>query len=128
MTRYLLDTDVLIDFSKGIEPVTTRLQARIRGTDTVAICAISVAEFFAGLTPGQAIKAETFIFSLEYWAISLDAAKHAGQNRYMFARAGTTITTTDTLLAAVAREYEATLVTSNLKYFPIEDLVLVSVR
>lgn len=128
MTRYLLDTDVLIDFSKGIEPVTERLLTWIDGTDIVAVCAISVAEFCAGLTPNQATQAARFLDSLTYVDISRSAAARAGQDRYAFARAGTSITTTDALLAAVAREYAATLVTSNIKDFPMEDVFLLSIR
>lgn len=128
MTRYLLDTDVLIDFSKGIEPVTDRVLAWIDSTDIVAVCAISVAEFSAGLTPEQAAQAVPFLTSLPYWDISRHASSRAGQNRYALARAGITITTTDALLAAVAGEYTATLVTSNLRDFPMEDVSLLSIR
>ena len=128
MTRYLLDTDVLVDFSKSIEPVTSQLLAWIDGTDTVAVCAISVAEFAAGLTPEQAAQAQDFLAALTYWDISRQAALRAGQERYSFARAGVTITTTDALVGAAAREYGATLVTSNLKDFPTEDLTLLSIR
>jgi predicted nucleic acid-binding protein len=49
VTRYLLDTDAPIDFSKGSEPATSRILSWIDATDIVAVCAISVAEFFAGL-------------------------------------------------------------------------------
>lgn len=128
MTRYLLDTDVLIDFSKSIESVTQQLLTWIDGTDIVAVCAISIAEFSAGLTREQAARAESFLTSLTYWDISRHAASHAGQDRYSFARAGISITTTDALLAAVAREYAATLVTSSLKDFPMEDVSLLSIR
>jgi predicted nucleic acid-binding protein len=128
VTRYLLDTDVLVDFSKGIKPVISQLLAWIDSTDVVAVCAISVAEFSAGLTPEQAAQAQAFLTALTYWDISREAAMRAGQERYSFARSGVTITTTDALLAAVAREYEATLVTSNLKDFPMADLTLLSIR
>lgn len=128
MTRYLLDTDVLIDFSKGIESVTSQLLAWIDGTDVVAICAVSTAEFSAGLNPEQAAQAEPFLASLIYWDISRRAALRAGQDRYTFARAGRSITITDALLAAVARENKATLVTSNLKDFPMQNVSLLSIR
>lgn len=128
MTRYLLDTDVLVDFSKGIRSVTTQLLAWIDGTDTVAVCAISVAEFSAGLTPEQTAQVEPFLASLTYWDIGRHAAIRAGQDRYSFARMGFAITTTDALLAAVAREYQATLVTSNLRDFRMEDISRLSIR
>jgi predicted nucleic acid-binding protein len=128
VTRYLLDTDVLIDFSKGIEAVTAQLLTWIDGTDTVAVCAISVAEYAAGLTPEEMERAQDFLAALPYWDISRQAAVRAGQDRYALGRKGFTITITDALLAAVAREHEATLVTSNLKDFPMEDLTLLSIR
>jgi predicted nucleic acid-binding protein len=128
MTRYLLDTDALIDFSKGVEPVTARLLAWIDGTEVVGVCAISVAEFCAGLSSEQAGEVQDLLDSLTYWDISRTAAVRAGQDRYSFARAGVTITTTDALLAAVAREQKATLVTSNLKDFPMSDVALLSLR
>ena len=128
MTQYLLDTDVLIDFSKGLEPVTSQLLAWIDGTDVVAVCAISVAEFSSGLTPDQAARAQRFLALLSYWDIGRDAAMRAGQDRYSLARRGLSITTTDALLAALARERRATLVTSNLKDFPMQGLALPSTR
>lgn len=45
MTRYLLDTDALIDFAKGAEPAISYVLSWIDGSDVVAVCAISVAEF-----------------------------------------------------------------------------------
>jgi len=128
MSRYLLDTDTLIDFSKAIEPVTTRILAWIDSTDVVAVCAISVAEFYSGLRVGEADKAERLVNSLPYIDISRTAAERAGRDRHALARRGFTITTTDALLAAAAREYHATLVTSNVRDFPMDDVSVMSIR
>ncbi len=128
MTQYLLDTDALIDFSKGVEPATSLILSWIDGTDVVAVSSISVAEFFASLTREQATQREAFITSLSYWVTSREAAMRAGQDRYALARAGFSITTTDALLAAVAREHDATLVTGNVKDFPMQNLILLSLR
>lgn len=128
MTRYLLDTDTLIDFSKGIEPVTSQLLAWIDGVDVVAVCAISVAEFYAGLTAREADQASSFVRSLAYWDISTDAAMRAGKDRSTLRQSGHTVTIADALLGAVARELGATLVTSNVKDFPLEGVRLLSIR
>lgn len=128
MTLYLLDTDALIDFSKGTEPATSSILSWIDGSDVVAVCPTTVAEFYAGLTPQHASHWEGFITPLPYWEISRDAAMRAGQYRYTLARAGRSITTTDALIAMVAREREATLVTGNVKDFPIEGLSLLPLR
>jgi predicted nucleic acid-binding protein len=128
MTGYLLDTDALIDFSKGAEPATSLILSWIDGSDDVAICPITVAEFYAGLTPEQASRWTPFINALTYWDISREAAMQAGQYRQALARAGRHITVTDALLAAVAQEQQSTLVTGNRKDFPIDGLSLLSVR
>jgi predicted nucleic acid-binding protein len=56
--------------------------------------------------------------------MSVDAAMQAGQDRYRYTRQGKAIAITDALLAAVARERHAILVTGNVKDFPMDDLVL----
>jgi len=37
MTRYLLDTDALIDFSKGAEPATSLILSWIDGSEVVGV-------------------------------------------------------------------------------------------
>ena|SRR5947209_7825982 len=128
MTRYLLDTDSLIDFSKGVEPATSLILGWIDGSDTVAVCPITVAEFFAGLTGEQALRWEPFVAALDYWDISVNASMRAGQAWYMLTLEGRAITTTDALLAALARVRRATLVTGNVKDFPMADVSLLPLR
>jgi predicted nucleic acid-binding protein len=55
MTRYLLDTDALIEFSKRREPASSRILSWIDEGETVGVCAITVAEFAAGLSPEQLV-------------------------------------------------------------------------
>ena len=53
MTRCLLDTTALIDFSKGRQPASSRILRMFEAGDEVGVCAIVVAEFYAGLVPEQ---------------------------------------------------------------------------
>jgi predicted nucleic acid-binding protein len=101
-----------------------QLLSWIESGEPLAVNAISVAEFYAGLRPEEAQEWEEFISALTYWQISLQAAKQAGQDHYTFARKGITITITDALMAAVAREHNAVLVTNNVKDYPMPDLTL----
>ena len=114
----------LIDFSKRREPAASHIVAWIDAGDTLGVCAINVAEFYAGLSQQEASTWGEFISSLTYWPISTAAAMRAGQDRYAFARAGTILTTADALVAAVAREYEAILVTANVDDYPMDDITL----
>jgi predicted nucleic acid-binding protein len=124
MTAFLLDTSTIIEFSKRREPTYSQVIAWIRARDTLAACAISVAEFYTGLSVAEAREWDRFVSELTYWPISMEAARYAGQERDRLARQGRAISTTDALIAAVAREHNAVLVTGNDKDFPMADLVL----
>lgn len=128
MTAYLLDTDALIDYSKGAEPATSSILSWINANDVVSVCPITVAEFYAGLTPELSSRWKPFIASLPYWPISRDAAMQAGQYRFSLAQVGFRIATTDALLAAIAISRGATLVTGNVKDFRMRDLSIFPLR
>lgn len=128
MTRYLLDTTALIDFSKGREPARSRLLRMIQTGDEVGVCAINVAEFYAGVPPEKRALWDAFVDALGYWEISRAAARQAGCFRYDFARRGQVLSTTDALVAAVAQERGAVIVTSNVKDYPMPEVQLLSLR
>ena len=88
----------------------------------VAVCSITVAEFYAGLSADEAQSWEEFISRLAYLDISPRAAMLAGQDRYSLARKGRTITITDMLVAAAAREHQGVLVTGNVQDYPMTDI------
>lgn len=100
----------------------------IHDGDALAICAINVAEFYSGI-PATAYATWTRFFgSLGYWNIGLDAAMQAGRFRYQFARKGISLSTPDTLVAAVALEKGAVIATNNAKDYPMAGVQLLSLR
>jgi tRNA(fMet)-specific endonuclease VapC len=115
MTRYLLDTDTLIDFSKGREPTRSRILHMIDAGDLLGVCAINVSEFYSGVPEENRLVWDELFGSLTYWDISRQAATAAGRDRFTAARKGHTLATADALVAAVARENKATILTSNVK-------------
>ena len=124
MIRYLLDTTALIDFSKGREPAFSLVHRFLESGDEVGLSPINIAEFYSGLAPSAWEVWDEFFEPLILWPISLSAAKQAGKFRYDFARTGITLSTTDTLVAAVALEHRATVVTSNVKDYPMSVVTL----
>jgi tRNA(fMet)-specific endonuclease VapC len=128
MSRYLLDTTALIDFSKGREPAFSLIRRFIENGDEIGVSPVNVAEFYSGLAPSKFAVWDEFFEPLLLWPVSLAAAKQAGRFRYDFARRGISLSTTDTLIAAVAREHRATIVTSNVKDYPMDDVVLYSLN
>ena len=124
MTRYLLDTTALIDFSKGREPTCSRLLELIEAGDDLGVCAVNIAEFYSGIPVDKRTVWNEFISSLSYWNVTREAAAHAGRDRYDFARNGQTLSTTDAIIAAVARDHQATLMTNNVKDYPMADITV----
>ena len=125
MSRYLLDTDALINYSKGREPATSHIQHLIDQGDELGVCAINVANF-AGITPVNRPYWTTVFSTFTYWELSPAVAQHAGDLRYDFARQGQILSTSDTLIAAVAMHQGVILITSNVKHYPMAGLQLLA--
>lgn len=124
MARYLLDTNVLISFSKQREPAYSWVLARTRSVDELGVSDIIATEFFAGLPPADRPLWEEFFDALNYWETSLDAAIRAGLYRYHYARQGQVLSASDALIASVSVDVQATIVTGNVRHFPMADVVL----
>jgi predicted nucleic acid-binding protein len=60
--KYLLDTDTLIDFLQDRGATRKRITALIDADEEVAVCAITVAEVFSGLSEKNASSGVTGSF------------------------------------------------------------------
>ena|SRR3712207_690622 len=120
--KYLLDTDTVIDFILGTGDTRARLQELIERDDEVALCSVTVAELYSGLSEKRRVTWESWLLSLSYWHIGYDVAAQAGMYRKTASEAGRTLAITDSLLAALAKDKGATLLTSNIKDYPIKDI------
>jgi predicted nucleic acid-binding protein len=125
---YLLDTTALIDFSKGFEPAKTKILNLIDSGETLAVCSVSMAEFATGLSAEERDQWQEFLGGLAYWDISAGAAFQAGVWRHEFSRQGVQLSTTDALIAATAWQHGATIITNNLKHYPMSEVTLMSAR
>ena len=125
MAYYLLDSDALIDYLKGIESTITMIDGLVEQGEITCACAVTLTESMSGLDQDQLDIAQPFFDSLVFLPTSRASAHHAGRWRHDFARRGISLSTTDMLIAATAREHQATLVTRNIKHFPIPDVTVV---
>lgn len=122
MATYLLDTTVLIDYLRGHRAVRERVRALAEQGHELGVCAVSIAEVFAGVREGDSEAATAFLASLSYSGISFAVAKAAGEYQYQLARRGRALTLTDLLIGAAALAREAILLTNNVKDFPLPGL------
>jgi predicted nucleic acid-binding protein len=124
MARNLLDTDILISFSKRRGAAHTWVDAAQREVDELGVCEVVATELLAGARPVDRLPLIRFLRGLTYWDATLDAAIRAGAYRYSFARRGIAVSTPDALIAAVAVDVGATLVTRNVRHYPMMDLTV----
>lgn len=126
MARYLLETTCLVLLGRNAEPFASRLMALMARPDQLGVSPINVAEFFAGIPPHEHGPWERLLTRLRYWSIEPADARQGGLFRYSWAREGRVLQVTDTLVAAVAMRVGATIVTENLKDFPMPEVRAVS--
>ena len=124
MTVFLPDTSVLID-TLNRQPERTRLlRTLVSQGHSLACCAVTVGEIYAGMRPAEAPLTSQFFSTLVWLETSFAVAQRAGALRYEWARKGMTLALTDTMIAATALHYGLTLITDNRKDFPMPELTI----
>jgi predicted nucleic acid-binding protein len=124
VATYLLDTSIIIDVLNGKRGRRDFLLGLVKQGDLLACCPINVTEVYAGLRPKEEPATEEFLRSLEYYHLTWPVARLAGVIKRDYRRKGTTLTVADTTIAAVALVNELTLLTDNIKDFPMKELTL----
>ncbi|HWF11851.1 MAG TPA: type II toxin-antitoxin system VapC family toxin [Bryobacteraceae bacterium] len=124
MATYLLDTSVIIDVLNDKRGRRDLLLGIVREGHLLACCPINVTEIYAGLRPKEEDATEEFLSSLEYYHLTWPVARLAGMLKRDHRRRGQTLTLADITIAAVALVHELTLMTDNVKDFPMKDLRL----
>ncbi len=122
MAQYLLDASVLIDWLKGRRQAAELLEELVRRGEVLAVNAISIAETYSGLSEEEHERVKPVLQTLEFWDIDLEVARLAGTYRYTYARMGRPLSVPDVLMAAHAVARDVTLITGNVRDFPMPEL------
>jgi predicted nucleic acid-binding protein len=121
---YLLDTSVIIDVLNGKNDREPLLENLLNQGHLLACCSINVTEVYAGMRSKEEVQTRAFLESLEYLDITREIAQQAGLLKRDHARKGITLSVTDSTIAAVAMNHGCTLMTDNIKDFPMKELNL----
>ena len=124
MATLLLDTSVIIDAINEKKNRRQFLRNLVEQGSVLACCPINVTEIYAGMRPKEEVQTTRFLTSLDYYPITFSVARLAGEMKRDFGKKGVTLSVTDSLIAAVAIEYHLSLITDNIKDFPMKDLQL----
>lgn len=90
----------------------------------MACCSINVTEVYAGLRPGEEAKTERLLGSLNFYLVTREIAKQAGDLLNVWRQKGRTLSLPDVTIAAVALANDLVLLTGNGKDFPMPELQL----
>ncbi len=126
MALCLLDSDAVIDHLKSRSEMNRLIARLIHSGDTLCTCAVVLSEVHSGLHPADTDRAMRFLASLSFLTSTPEIGQQAGTWRYTFARQGRAVATPDALVAATAHFYGASLVTRNVKHYPMDELTLAS--
>ncbi|MBT3388605.1 MAG: type II toxin-antitoxin system VapC family toxin [Desulfobacula sp.] len=117
---YLLDTNVCIAFFKNHPLITAKIEEK--EISNLLLCAPVKAELWYGACKSARVSANQAIlhnFFAQLRSLPFDdkAVFHYGEIRAMLAKAGTPIGPNDLLIASIAKAYDMTLVTHNVREF-----------
>lgn len=122
MSRFLLDTAVLIAHLRGDDVVADEMLSLLQRGHSLCISCVNVAEMERGLRQAERRSAEALLDRMEYVPTTKEAAERAGRYQADWARRGRTLHLADALVAGTARAHGAIVVTDNIADFPMRDL------
>ncbi len=124
MDRYLLDSDAVIDYLKGIASSVDLINDIHRRGGILCVCDIVIAEVYTGVRPQDQERTARILQSYHFLPTLEEMARQAGEWRYTYARRGLTISTTDAIIAATAYGHLATVITGNTRDYPMPEVKL----
>jgi len=124
MKPFLLDTNIIVDALRKRNQRHLLVESLLDHGQPLASCPITVTEIYAGMRTAEEKPTRAFMKSLLFLAITDDIAEQAGLLKARYARRGRTLSFQDASIAAVSIAYGCTLVTENVRDFPMPELQL----
>jgi predicted nucleic acid-binding protein len=121
MSRFLLDSDVIIWHLRGHKEVTEMLRD-LQRFGLPACSALSVLEVQLGVKKGEEEKTDRFLRSLRIFDVNREIANKAAQLIREYRATGVTIDLPDAVIASTCVLHDLTLVTYNVKHYPITEM------
>ena len=115
----LVDTSVLIDHLRGDARAVGGLQAALQAGDELWSVSVVRTEVLAGARPGEEQQIGRLLAQLRWLDVTTDLADAAGGLARIYLRSHQGVDTVDYLIAAGAQALNATLLTQNVRHFPM---------
>jgi tRNA(fMet)-specific endonuclease VapC len=127
MTRYLLDTNHLGEALNRVSVVRDRIQQLHRRGASFATCGPVLCELLVGVVlRADAVKTRHRLDHLmklvRIWPLDLPIAERYSGVYHELRKAGRALSQVDIMLAAIARQYDATLLTTDKDFEALPDI------
>jgi predicted nucleic acid-binding protein len=124
MKPFLLDTNIIVDALRKRHDRHLLVDQFLDQGQPLASCPITITEIYAGMRPHEEKPTRAFMRSLLFFGITEEIAEAAGLLKAQYAKRGRAISFQDASIAAICIAYGCTLVTENVRDFPMPELQL----
>jgi len=111
--RYLLDSNIIIDFGRNYQPTIEFLKRTLKDSDEVFISVVTEAEMFAG----ESFRQLDEFLNHSFPAVALDVNSDIARKAGLLKRSNPPLDLVDALIAATAILNDLVLITRNRKHF-----------
>ncbi len=118
---FLIDTDVIIWVLRGDTRYEEFLQ-ELKDKDSLSISTVTIAEIYKNIFPSEIVKTESVLNELQTWDVTPAIAKQSGLYWQEYIKKLKNLSLTDCLIAATANVNNLTIVSLNVRHFPMKDI------
>lgn len=118
---YLLDTDILIWVLRGREEIVNKVSL-LKDNNEMAISVISIAEIYKNIFPSELPATQSFLNAHTIISVDKEIAEIAGLYWQQYSKQIQKLSLMDCFIAATAKNNKATLMTLNIRHFPMSDI------
>jgi predicted nucleic acid-binding protein len=124
MNSFLLDTNIIVNVLRHRDDALLLIENLLSQGQPLASCPVTITEIYAGMRPHEEKATRAFMKSLVFLPVNAEIAEQAGHLKRRHAKRGKTLSFQDAVIAAVSIAFGCTLVTENIKDFPLPELQL----
>jgi predicted nucleic acid-binding protein len=115
----IIDTTVAVDHLRGVDAAVELMTRLTEEDETLAASELVRFELLAGVLPSEIDALEQFYASLVWLAVDEDIARTGGSLARKYRKAYSGIDDVDYLIAATTIIFDADLLTTNIRHFPM---------
>ena len=121
----LIDSDVLIDHLRKEKQALRFLAAELEKNSLIFVSVISRVEILAGIRKGEDAIINSLFEILTPVNVDISIADRAGEYLRKYSRSHS-MSIGDALIAATSKEMSLTLITRNVKHYPMKDITIIN--